>query len=230
MIIYPDGPADFEESTKAPLDLIHPFPNLRAAGRELATKLEQYRDRDDVVVLALVMGGVPVGHEVATNLGLPFDLILLSRLSTPNGPGSLVCAANVAGNLEIVGELPPRPEVPVTGFDFFVVDALARLEEREKVCRGKRPPLKLSAKTVLLVDCGMRTGGTMQTAISAVRARRPAKVVAAQPVASIGSAPVISSLADEFVCLGYPRPFGNVGVWYKDFNRPGDEQISTLLS
>jgi putative phosphoribosyl transferase len=228
MIIYPDG-NEFEESIGTPGDSISPFPNLRAAGRELATRLESYRGRDDVVVLALVLGGVLVGHEVATTLGLPLDYVILRRLTVPEGPGSSVAAVNVAGNLEIVGELPPRPEVPVTGFDFFMEDTLARFEIREKVCRGNRAPLELSGKTVLLVDCGMRTGTTMQTAISAVRARRPAKIVAAQPVASIGAGPLASSLADEFVCLGYPRPFGNVGVWYKDFSRPEDDQIAQLL-
>jgi putative phosphoribosyl transferase len=229
MIIYADGPADYEESTNAATVPINVFPNLRAAGRELAARLEEFRDRNDTIVLALGLGGVPVGHEVATNLGLPFDLIVLSRLFIPAGTGSQVCAVNVAGNLEIVGELPPLPPVPVTGFDFFIAEALARLEEREKVCRGNRPPLDLLGKTVLLVDCGMRTGGTMQTAIGALRARQPRRIVAAQPVASIGAAPVISSLADEFVCLGYPRPFGNVGLWYKDFTRPRDDQISALL-
>src|SRR6185295_19793941 len=100
-------------------------------GRELATRLESYRGRDDVVVLALILGGVLVGHEVATTLGLPLDFVILQRLTVPEGPGSLVAAVNVAGSLEIVGELPPRPAVPVTGFDFFIVDTLARLESRE---------------------------------------------------------------------------------------------------
>ena len=228
MIVYPDG-TEFDESIGTTGDSIKPFPDLRSAGRELAARLERYRGRDEVIVLALVLGGVLVGHEVATALRLPFDFVILRRLSVADGLGSVVAAVNVAGTLEIVGELPPCPEVPVTGFDYFIADALTELEVREKVCRGNRPPLELSGKTVLLVDCGSRTGITMQTAISAVRSRKPAKIVVAQPVASMGAAPVISSLADEFVCLAYLRPFGNVGVWYKDFTRPGDDQIASLL-
>jgi putative phosphoribosyl transferase len=229
MIIYADGPIDREDADE-PVTSISPFQNLRAAGRELAARLEAYRDRDDVIVLALVLGGVLVGQEVASTLGLPCDYVILRRLTVADGPGSLMAAVNVAGNLEIVGEKLPRPETPKTGFDYFIADALAQLETREKLCRGHRPPLEISGKTVLLVDCGARTGITMQTAITAIRARKPAKIIAAQPVASIGAAPVISSLADEFVCLAYPRPFGNVGVWYKDFTRPADEQIASLLS
>lgn len=229
MINYPDGDVDFEESTNASNTTISPFPNLRAAGLELATRLESYRQRDDAVVLALVLGGVLVGHEVATHLSLPFDFVILRRLLTGDGSGSPVIAANVAGNLEIVGDLPPRPEVPATGLDFFIADALVQLELREKVCRGGRPPLDLENKTVLLVDCGMRTGSTMQTAIRAVRSSKPAKIVVAQTVASLGATSIVRTEADEFVCLGYPRPFGNVAVWYKDFTRPGDDQIAALL-
>src|SRR5213078_423226 len=164
MIIYPDGHPDAELATHDPLQPVTPFPNLRVAGGELATALESYRNQDDVLVLAMALGGVLVGHEVAIRLGLPFDLVILRRLLAPADLGSPVCAVNVAGNLEIVGELPPRPVVPLTGVDFFIADALADLARREKVCRGGRPPCDIAGKIVLLVDCGMRTGETMRAA------------------------------------------------------------------
>lgn len=230
MITYPDGPIDLDEPTDATLSPVGPFPNLRVAGHELATKLQSYRGRNDVVVLAIALGGVLVGHEVATYLGLPCDFVILRRLLTPDETGLPVCAVNVAGNLEILGPMPPRPDVPVTGLDFFLADALATLAQREKVCRGGRPPLDLVKKTVLLVDCGMRSGSTVSSAMRALRFRKPVKIVVAQPVASLGATAIVRREADEFVCLRYPRPFGNVGVWYKDFSRPEDDQISGLLS
>ncbi|HEV7395849.1 MAG TPA: phosphoribosyltransferase family protein [Pyrinomonadaceae bacterium] len=228
MIIYADG-IDLEVTIDDSLPAVTPFSGLRVAGHDLATRLESYRGRDDVIVLALVLGGVLVGHEVASQLGLPFDYVILRRLFAPNGPGFPVCAVNVAGNLEFVGDVPPRPEVPVTGLDYFLRDTLAQLEEREKICRGGRPPRDLAGKTILLVDCGMRTGSTMMTAMRAVRSGQPAKLVVAQPVASLGATELVKPEADEFVCLGYPRPFGNVAVWYKDFTRPEENQISDLL-
>jgi putative phosphoribosyl transferase len=229
MIIDPDGAIEFDE-TDTPLPSAGPFPDLRAAGRELAAQLETYRNREDAVVLALIMGGVLVGHEVAAHLRLPLDYVILRRLMVPNGPGDPVCAVNVAGKLETVGDLPPQPQVPVTGLDFFLADALASLEQREKICRGGRVPLDLRNKTVIMIDCGMRSGQTMKTAIKAVRLSKPVSIVVAQPVASVGATATVKPEVDEFVCLGYPRPFGNVGVWYKDFSRPSEDQLSGLLS
>lgn len=229
MIIYADGPADFEESTSAPLDLIRPFPNLRAAGRQLATKLEIFRDRDDVVVLALVLGGVLVGHEVAREIGVPLDFIILRHLLAPQGPGSLVAAVNVAGSLVVDEEFLPR-NPPSSPLDYFLADALAGLSRREQTCRAGRAPLDLEGKTIILVDCGIRTATTMQAAIGALRTKQPAKIIAAVPIASRGGGEAAASLADELVCLATPQSFGNVGLWYKDFSRPGDDHIGEMLA
>ena len=229
MIIYADGPADFEESTNAPPALIQPFSNLRAAGRELATKLEGYRDRNDVVVLALVLGGVPVGHEVAKEIGAPLDFIIIRHLLAPQGPGSIVSAVNIAGALVVDKELLPQ-NPPSSPLDYFVADALAGLARREQTCRRGRPPIDLQGKTIILVDCGIRTATTMQAAIGALRTKQPAKVIAAVPIASRGGCEAAASLADELVCLATPQSFGNVGLWYKDFSRPGDDHIGELLA
>jgi len=229
MINYPDGDFDFEEGTNAPAEAVEPFPNLRAAGQALAAQLQNYRGQENTIVLALAMGGVLVGDEVAKALELPFDLILLRRLLAPNGPGSSVCAASVAGVREIVGDLPPHSEVPATGFDFFIADTFAAFDDRQTICRGSRPVLDVAGQTVLLVDCGARTGSTMATAIHALRARNVGKIVAAQPTASLGAARIFRSLADEFVCLHFPRPYGNVGVWYRDFTRPKEDQLAAFL-
>src|SRR5437016_4523338 len=74
------------------------FPNLRSAGRELAIKLEPYRERDDVIVLAILLGGSLVADEVANFLGAPFDMVIIRRLFAPQGPGSQICAVNIAGS------------------------------------------------------------------------------------------------------------------------------------
>jgi predicted phosphoribosyltransferase len=228
MIIYADSAIDLEESTNSPLDLIRPFSNLRAGGRELATKLEQYRDREDVVVLALVMGGVLVGHEVAQEIGAPFDFVIIRHLLAPEGPGSLVCAVNVAGSLIVDEELLPK-SAPATPLEYFLTEALARLAQREQTCRAGRPPLDLKGKTIILVDCGIRSATTMRAAIGPLRTKQPAKIIAAVPLASCGGSATVASLADELVCLGTPRPFGHVGVWYTDFSRPGDDEVAELL-
>jgi putative phosphoribosyl transferase len=230
MINFPDlDGADPPSESNETLNQVTPFPDLSSAGRELASKLAPYREGDNVVVLAIVLGGVPVAREVANFLRAPLDLVIIRRLLAPQGPGSQICAVNIGGSMVIDKELIPRPAVPSTPLDHFTNDAIVELSRREQNCRRGRPPTDLSGKAVILVDCGIRSGSTMVAAISALRTRAPARIVAAVPVASLGGHAAIASLADEIVCLARPRPFGHVGLWYKDFTRPGDDRVSEVL-
>jgi len=230
MIKFPDG-ADSESSQKGDelFKRVTPFANLRAAGRELAARLETYRQSDRLIVIAIMLGGVPVAHEVANHLGAPLDVLIIRRLLAPQGPGSQSCAVNVAGSLVIDEDLEQRFTAPSTPFHYFMVDALTELGRREQVCRRGRAPVELAGKTIILVDCGIRTGSTMQTAIEALRTREPARIIAAAPVASIGGHAAVANMVDELVCLARPRPFGHVGLWYRDFTRPGDDRVGELL-
>lgn len=206
------------------------FHDLRSAGRELAGALEEFKLRKDTIVLTPVLGGVPGAHEVARHLGLPLDFVIIRRLLTPDGANSQICAVNVAGSLVIDEELPPRPPAPQSPLDHFVADALDGLARRESVCRAGRPPLELARKTVLLVDCGIRTGLTLKAAIRALRRRESERIVAAVPVAAPESREVIEAVADGLICLKWPHPFGHVGLWYRDFGRPREDEISALLT
>jgi len=205
------------------------FPNLRSAGRELALKLNLCRERNDVVVLAILLGGAPAAHEVANHLRAPLDFVIIRRLFAPQGPGSQICTVNVAGSMVIDEDLIPLRDVPSTPVEYFVADAITELKRREQRCRRGRPPIDLTGKTIILVDCGIRTGLTMQAAIGALRTKRPAKIIAAVPVASEQGRLAMAGLADEFVCLAWPEPFGHVGLWYTDFSRPDDETVGELL-
>jgi len=205
------------------------FPTLGSGGRELALKLEPYRETNDVIVLGIALGGVPVAHEVAKYLSAPLDLVIIRRLLTPRGPGSQTCAVSIAGSMVIDEELLPRPAVPSTPLDHFLTDAFAELRSREQICRRGRPPTELAGKTVILVDCGIRTGLTMKAAIGALRTKKPAKIVAAVPVASHEARHEVAALADELIFLSQPQPFGHVGLWYVDFSRPGDDRVGELL-
>jgi putative phosphoribosyl transferase len=206
-----------------------PFSNLASAGAELAAKFSRAGMADDIVVLAMVSAGVPAAVEVAKHLDAPLDLIIVRRLLAPHGPGSQATAVNVAGTLvvdEEIGPLPPNRQSP---FDYFVEDALNGLALRTQICRGERPTIDLAGKEVLIVDCGIRTGLTMKAAICAVRTLDPSSITAAVPVTSSDGLRVVEELADKCIYLAAPEPFGNAGVWYKDFRRQADEAISELL-
>jgi len=209
---------------------IAPFSDLSSAGVELAAKLSGAGIKHDVVVLAIVSAGVPVAVEVAKLLeASSLDLIVIRRLLAPQGPGSQAVAVNAAGTLVLDDEIGPRPSKPETPFDYFVEDALNGLAQRARICRGERPPIDLTGKQVLIVDCGIRTSLTMQAAINAVRTLNPARITAAVPVTSQEGRRVVEALADDLIYLAAPEPFGNAGVWFKDFRRFDDDVISQLL-
>ena len=203
------------------------FQDAGAAGRDLAERLAPRGARERTSVIAVARGGVAVALEVSKRLGLPLDLILLRRLLVPRGPQEPVCAANVAGTPFLDeelrrggGERPPEQ---------FFAEALAELESRARACRGPRPAAELGGRTVLLVDNGVRTGSTMLAALRALRSRAPARVVAAAPVAAPEALVPVQTAADEFVYLHAPEPFGHVGLWYREFTRPSDEEIRAML-
>ncbi len=211
-------------------DNIKPFLNLSSAGKELATRLLANGAKDDIIVLGIVTAGVPVAFEVASRLKVPLDLVLIRRLLAPGGPGTQACAVNVAGQLVVDEQIPPRPDKPETPFDYFMEEALNALTRRVEVCRGNRSAIELAGKKVLLVDCGIRTSLTMQAAIGAVRTLSPKSITAAVPVTSADGRSVVEQLADEFIYLAAPEPFGNAGMWYRDFSRPPDDCVDQLLN
>jgi len=210
-------------------ETIAPFPNLSRGGVELAAALPRARFSSDVIVLAIVSAGVPAAVEIAKHLDAPLDLVIIRRLLAPQGPGSQAVAVTAAGTLVVDDEVGPRPAKPQTPLDYFLEDALNALALRTQLCRGGRPPTELAGKSVLIVDCAMRTGLTMKAAIETVRTLNPTSITAAVPVTSDDGRRAVEPLADELIYLAAPEPFGNAGVWYKDFRRMADDAISQLL-
>lgn len=210
------------------LKQIHRYPDLRTGGLQLAQELRKRDSFQDYLVLAIARGGVPVGREVATQLHLPFDLVLIKRLLLPSGPGSELCAMSVAGTI-IFDEGIQAPASPSTPLEHFLDDALCEFRRRQALCRPGLSPVNLVNRKVLLVDCAIRSGSTMKIAIRAVRKLNPTRITAAVPVASREGYGVIKSLADQVVCLAQPEPFGNAGMWYEDFSRPEDKDMHELL-
>ncbi|HEX8501251.1 MAG TPA: phosphoribosyltransferase family protein [Pyrinomonadaceae bacterium] len=206
------------------------FDDARAAGRALAAALEAYRGREDAVVLALARGGVGVGAEVARLLGLPLDLVLLRRLLAPRGPREPDCVVSAAGATFLdEGLAAAAAGAPDPALRHFLNDVLSLFDSQVRACRGGRPALNLAGRTVLLVDNGVRTGSTMLAAARGVRSRSPARLVAAAPVADAAASAEVAAAVGEFVCLATPEPFGHVGLWYRDFGRPSDDEIRAAL-
>jgi putative phosphoribosyl transferase len=208
-----------------------PFEDRRDAGRLLSARLARW-GREDVVVLGLTRGGVVVADEIASALGAPLDVVVVRKLRAPGSP-ELGIGALVAGT---------RPEVVL---DHGALDALAvppgyvsdevehQLAEarlREALLREGRRPLPVAGRTVILVDDGVATGGTMRAAIAAVRRGRPERIVVAIPVAPRDVLPALEELADRVVCLRAPRRFDAVGQFYREFQDVSDGEVAALVA
>lgn len=205
------------------------FLNRREAGRRLAEALAPYAEREDLLVLALPRGGVPVAYEVARALGAELDLLLVRKLGTPGQP-ELAMGAIASGGIEIL-----NPSViQALGIDRDTIDRVtekeyAELLRRERAYRGDRPPPAIEGRCVILVDDGLATGSTMRAAITAVRQRNPACIVVAVPVAPPDTVSTLRDEVDDVVVLLTPAWFSAVGQWYADFSQTTDEEVRRLL-
>jgi len=199
------------------------------AGRFLATLLDRYAGRPDVIVLGLPRGGVPVAAEVARHLGAPLDVFVVRKLGVP-GYEELAMGALASGGVRVLNEEVVR-ELGISGDAIdAVADVQAReLARREQVYRGGRPPLDLAGRTVILVDDGLATGSTMRAAVAGLRQRGPSRVVIAVPVAATSTCEALAGEVDDIVCGQTPEPFLAVGLWYADFSQTTDEEVRAEL-
>jgi putative phosphoribosyl transferase len=206
------------------------FRNRTEAGRLLGDLLRDYAGRDDVIVLALPRGGVPVGYEVTRALDAPLDVFVVRKLGVP-GHEELAMGAIASGGLLVLDQR----AIEGLGITEPEIDRAAEAEQhelarREAAYRDERDPPDVEGKIVILVDDGLATGATMRAAAMAVRRRNPAKIVVAVPVAAAETCDQFSDVVDEIVCGVLPRPFHAVGLWYDDFTQTSDEEVTQLLS
>jgi putative phosphoribosyl transferase len=205
------------------------FRNRTEAGRALARVLSRYAGRDDVVVLALPRGGVPVAYEVAKELGAPLDVFLVRKLGVP-GHEELAMGAIASGGVLVLDDGVVRwLGISEDQIQKTLARELDELRRREAAYREGRPLPDLKGKTVILVDDGLATGASMQAAARAVRRHDPARIVVAVPVASRATCDQFREEVDEVVCAVTPAPFYAVGNWYEDFSQTSDEEVRELL-
>ncbi len=207
------------------------FVDRHSAGRRLAAGLSRFAGRGDVTVFALPRGGVPVAAEVARALGAPLEPLIVRKVGAPGAPelalGTVATGGVFVANPDVLAGVPGGSESLARAIEL----ARAELARRERLyaAAGGGRGVELRGRTVIVVDDGAATGSGMLAAVEALRARKPARIVAALPVASREAVTRVRAVADETVVLETPQPFYAVGEFYQDFSQVPDSQVLALL-
>lgn len=205
------------------------FKNREEAGRLLGEKLARFARCEDVLVLALPRGGVPVAHEVAKALGATLDVLIVRKLGVP-AQEELAMGAISSGGVRVLNESVIRAlQIDDATVQRVVRKEQAELERREALYRGRRPPPRIRDRIVIVVDDGVATGSTMRAALELLRGGNPRELVVAAPTAPPDTVEEMKRLADDVVTVITPEPFHGVGNWYDDFTQTSDETVRHIL-
>lgn len=205
------------------------YRNRQEAGNILAQELSNYAGREDVLVLALPRGGVPVAFEIAKTLNIPLDVFIVRKLGVPGhselAMGALAMGGTIVYNNDIIAEL----AISEAEIEAVIEQENRELKRREIAYRDDYPFPSLIDKTIILVDDGIATGATMRAAIQALRQLKAASIIVAVPVADTHICEKIEPLVNRLVCPLRPFNLYAVGAWYDDFAQTEDEEVYALL-
>ena len=209
--------------------MVSGYRNREEAGQELAHALQQYENHDDVIVLGLPRGGVPVAAEIAAALNVPLDVFVVRKLGVP-GHEELAMGAIASGGARVLNhDLINYLNVDQQSVVATIEKESRELNRREAAYRGDRPPLELTGKTAIVVDDGLATGSTMKAAVQGLHQFQPKKILVAVPVASDEACSAFKHLVDEVICLLTPLNFVAVSFWYEEFWQTSDDEVRRLL-
>jgi putative phosphoribosyl transferase len=199
------------------------YENREDAAMQLIPYLEKYK-HEQVVILAIPRGGVPIGYHIAKAYNFPIELLMTKKIGYPTNPEFAIGAVN----LEDYIILEPM-DVPVSYITEKVKQIRKNLKERYQLFMGEYKPIDLANKTVIIVDDGIATGNTILSSISMLRRKKINKIVIAVPVAARQSVWKIRKVVDDFICPSIPEYFVGVGMHYKDFSEVSDQEVIALL-
>jgi putative phosphoribosyl transferase len=205
------------------------FQDRTEAGRALGRALRPYRSRENLVVLGLPRGGVPVAYEVARELAAPLDVCVVRKLGVP-GHKELAMGAIASGDVCVFNpEVVHAAGVSKEEIQEVIDEERKELRRREVTYRGERPAAEVAGAVVILIDHGLATGATIRAAVRAMRELKAGQVVVGVPVAPAGTCRTLTHEADDVICLLRPEYFESVGQWYDDFEQLTDEDVRFWL-
>jgi len=206
------------------------YKDRKEAGIALATHLLNYKDKKDVIVLALPRGGVVVGYEVARLLNCPLDIIIVRKIGFPGQPELAIGAVAETGDVVLNEDLLSVYNIPQSYIEKEISANLQEILRRITLYRKGKEISPFEGKNIILIDDGIATGATIKVAIAVIKKKKIARLIVAVPVASISSETEIKGIVDELVCPESPRDFMAIGNYYEDFTQVSDNEVTELLS
>jgi predicted phosphoribosyltransferase len=199
------------------------------AGRQLAERLESFRGQD-IVVLGLPRGGVPVAFEVAKALQAPLDVLVVRKLGVPFQPELAFGAIGEGGEVRVINDAVVQ-DARLSRDDIDAVESEQRseLQRRSERFRGGRGRISLTGRIAVIVDDGIATGATAKAACQVARAQGASRMVLAVPIGPDDIVERFAGIADEIVCLATPAYFFAVGQGYRNFTQTSDDEVIALL-
>ncbi|MDP3358970.1 MAG: phosphoribosyltransferase family protein [Lutibacter sp.] len=203
------------------------FTNREEAGKLLANKLTNYKDNNEVVIVAIPRGGVPVGYEIANKLNIPLEIVLSKKIGHPFNKEYAIGAVTLENS--ILSDA-AKEVSPVYIYD-ETEQVRALLKQRHQLYYGEKKPMSLKDKVVVLVDDGIATGNTIISCIQLIQLQKPSKMVVALPVAPNSALRKIREMPEvnEVICLSAPVNFQAVGQFYEEFDQVNDQEVVALL-
>ncbi|MEW5897261.1 MAG: phosphoribosyltransferase family protein [Nanoarchaeota archaeon] len=202
------------------------FQDRKEAGKLLAEKLSKYKNKKDVLVLAIPKGGVPVAYEIAKKLKAPFDIVVIKKIGMPGNEELALGAASI-DDFYLNEELAEQVSKQYLEEEVEVKQQEAR--KKLNLMRGKKKMYSVKDKVIILVDDGVATGATMIMGIKIIKKQSPEKVIVAIPVAPPITVLKLEKEADEVICLLQPEFFMSIGQFYNDFTQVEDEIAKKML-
>ncbi len=202
------------------------FKNRQTAGQQLTFRLLKFDEDDNAIVVGLPRGGVIVAAEVARNLGLPLEIIIVKKIGAPLNPEFAVGALAETGARFLDEDVIREHGIPSRYIDDEIKIRKTELEERIRHYRNGKPMSDFKGKTAILIDDGIATGATVRAAIFAARKLHARKIVVGTPVISTEALETIREEADLVVYLEIMRAYSfSVGEYYESFPQVDDEAV-----
>ena len=206
------------------------FKDRFEAGKLLSYKLQEYSGKENVIVLAVPAGGVPVGHMVASNLGAPMDVVIVRKIQIPWSPEAGFGAVTWDGKIVLNEDLVEQLGLTGEEMEKAILKTKSNILQRIRKFRGNKSMPDFSSKIVILVDDGLASGFTILAAAMSIKEDAPEKIVVAVPTASLGAVELLAAEVDEIVCLNIRSgPSFAVAEAYVNWYDLADEEVLKIL-